>query len=204
MDSPEYQTLIDRDCYQKLLVCVELSPDDIVAQLRPTGILAPGNLAFLSNPLTSKDQKARELVDVVLKQVIISSKVFHTFVLALQAAGPWTRAIVSKLKNKHSSLSVSTLNATQVDAGSRSLENTGNSSQAIASSVVSHSDPDSGDTSSPQQVGPIDGDANVLEPVLSQQADGSSSSGHVEDIPEHVKNEHDTQHCETIASHSGE
>ena len=106
MDSPEYKTLTQ--CYPRLSICVRLSPNGIVTQLRPSGILTPEDLSFLDNPHISKNQKAQRILHVALTQVEIDPRVFRTFVLALEAAGSWTSAIVSELNNLCTSLSTTT------------------------------------------------------------------------------------------------
>ena len=84
--------------YPKLITCFKQSPNDIADQLRPLGILAPGDLEFLTNPQNNNDQKARRIVDVVMNHTQTDPQVFHKFVSALKAAGTWTKKIVSELK----------------------------------------------------------------------------------------------------------
>ena len=107
MDSPEYKTLTQ--CYPRLFTCVQQSPNDIVTQLRPSGILAPEDLSFLDNPLSNKNQKAQRILHVALTQVEIDPGVFRTFVSALEAAGSWTKTIVSELNNLCTSLSTTSM-----------------------------------------------------------------------------------------------
>ena len=97
MDAPEYKTLTN--CSSRLASCIQQSPNDIVLQLRPSGILAPGDLSYFDNPHHNNDQKAQKIVEVVLNQVKINSRVFPAFVFALEAAGPWTGTVVSELKD---------------------------------------------------------------------------------------------------------
>ena len=106
MDSPEYKTLTQ--CSPRLSICLKQSPNDVVTQLRSSGILAPGDLSFLNNPQNSNDQKAQRILDAVLTQVEIDPGVFRTFVSALEAAGSWTSAIVSDLNHLCPSLSTTT------------------------------------------------------------------------------------------------
>ena len=103
LDSPEYKTLTQ--CYPKLFTCVKQSPSDIVAQLRPSGILAPGDLSFLYNSQKSNDEKAQKIIDAVINQVEINPRVFRIFVSALKTAGSWTKTIVLELNNLCISLS---------------------------------------------------------------------------------------------------
>ena len=65
LDSPEYKALIQ--CYPRLSTFVQQSPSDIVAQLLPSGILAPGDLSFLNNSKNSNDKKAQKIIDTVLR-----------------------------------------------------------------------------------------------------------------------------------------
>ena len=99
MDSPEYKALTQ--CYLTLEVCIQQSPDDVTSHLRASGILAPGDILFLSNPQHNDDEKARKILNAVLNQVKIDSKVFHKFVSAMKAAGPWTSSAVELLEQAH-------------------------------------------------------------------------------------------------------
>ena len=54
----EYEAL--EQSYDKLIACLEQSPNDVVDKLKPSGILAPGDLSFLSNQNHDKDEKARK------------------------------------------------------------------------------------------------------------------------------------------------
>ena len=81
MDSSEYKTM--SHFYPKMIVCFKQSPNDIADQMRPLGILAPGDLEFLNNPHHNNDQKARKIVDVVMNHIQDDSQVFHKFVSAL-------------------------------------------------------------------------------------------------------------------------
>ena len=113
MDSSEYKTLTQ--CYPRLSTCVQQSPSDIVAQLRPSGILAPGDLSFLDNPQNSNVKKAQKIIDVVLNQVKINPREFYTFVSALEAAGSWTNTIVSELNDLCTVLISGTASTTQTN-----------------------------------------------------------------------------------------
>ena len=97
MDTPEYKTLTK--CSPRLASCIQQSPNDIVVQLSPSGILAPGDLSYLDNPNHNRDQKAQKIVEVVLNQVMLNSRVYPAFVFALEAAGSWTGTVVSELKD---------------------------------------------------------------------------------------------------------
>ena len=99
MDTPEYKTLTK--CYTRLSSCIQQSPDGVVVQLRPSGILAPGDLSYLENSYHNNDKKAQKIVDVVLNQVKINSRVFPAFVFALEAAGSWTTTVVGELKDMY-------------------------------------------------------------------------------------------------------
>ena len=111
MESPEYEAL--NQCSTTLFSCIQQSPSDIVDKLKPPGLLAPGVLSFLGNPIHDDSEKARKIIDVMIKQVEIDSQVFHIFVKALKAAGPWTKGAVTKLENKHKTLLSSTSQAEQ-------------------------------------------------------------------------------------------
>ena len=97
MDSPEYKAL--NQCSPTLAVCIQQSPDDVTPHLRSSGILAPGDLSFLSNPQHNNDEKARKILDVVLNQVQVDPRVFHKFVSAMKAAGSWTNSAVELLEH---------------------------------------------------------------------------------------------------------
>ena len=99
MDTHEYKTLTK--CSSRLASCIQQSPNDIVVQLRPSGILAPEDVSYFDNPHHNNDQKAQKIVEVVLNQVKINSQVFSAFVLALEAAGSWTKTVVSELKDMY-------------------------------------------------------------------------------------------------------
>ena len=91
--------------YPELSNCLKQSPRDIATQLRPSGILATGDLEFLSNPHNNCDEKAeripRRILGVVMNQVKSDPHVYHTFMKALKAAGDWTKTVVTKLaRNK--------------------------------------------------------------------------------------------------------
>ena len=106
MESPEYEAL--NQCSATLLDCIQQSPSDIADKLKPSGSLAPGVLSFLSNQKHDDNEKARKIIDVMTKQVIIDSQVFHIFVSAMKAAGPWTKGAVNTLENKYNTLLAST------------------------------------------------------------------------------------------------
>ena len=103
MDSsgPEYKTI--EQCFPKLVSCLRQSPDDVVIQLRPLGIFAPTTLEFLENPHNENTKKVQKIIDVVKNQTETDPNVFHKFVEALKAAGPWTRSIVSELEKTYNS-----------------------------------------------------------------------------------------------------
>ena len=109
--SPEYKALIQ--CSATLFDCIQQSPSDIVDRLKPSGKLAPGVLAFLSNPKHNDDEKARKIIDVMTKQVKIHSQVFHIFVTAMKTAGSWTEEAVNILENKYKTLLASTSHSEQ-------------------------------------------------------------------------------------------
>ena len=106
MESPEYKAL--NQCSTTLLSCIRQSPNDIVDMLKPSGLLAPGVLSFLSNPKHDNDEKARKIIEVMSDQVKIDSQVLHTFVTAMKAAGQWTKPTVNILENKYQTLLAST------------------------------------------------------------------------------------------------
>ena len=84
-----------------LIKCFEQSPDDITDQLRPLGILAPGNLKALENPYHNKDEKARIIYEAVHTQVQTDPQVFHKFVFAIRNAGQWTKIVVDQLEDAY-------------------------------------------------------------------------------------------------------
>ena len=95
-ESQEYRAVLQ--CYPRLVDCVKQSPTDLAVQLRPSGILADTDWEFLTNPQHSNKQQAVRIVDVVLNQIKTNPQHFLTFVLALEATGSWTKAIVGELK----------------------------------------------------------------------------------------------------------
>ena len=106
MESPEYEAL--NQCFATLFSCIQQSPSDIADKLKPSRLLAPGVLSFLGNPKHDDSEKARKIIDVMTKQVEIDSQVFHIFVEAMKAAGPWTKGAVNVLENKYKTLLAST------------------------------------------------------------------------------------------------
>ena len=116
MESPEYEAL--NQCSTTLLDCIQQSPSDIVDKLKPSGLLAPGVLSFLGNPKHDDSEKAKKIIDVMTKQVKFDSQVFHIFVSAMKAAGPWTEGAVNILENKYKALQTSTSHSEQpTDSG---------------------------------------------------------------------------------------
>ena len=99
MDSPEYKTLVQ--CYPTLVSCIGQSPNDIAVQLIPSGILAPRDVQYLSNPSIADDEKARRLLGIVVNQINTDPQVYYTFIAALKDAGDWTRTLVSLLERAH-------------------------------------------------------------------------------------------------------
>ena len=99
MDSPEYKAM--RQFYPQLISCVKQSPNDIadhLVPLVPVGVLAPGDLDLLSNSQIRSDEKARKIINVVMNHVQNDPQEFHKFVSALEAAGTWTKKMISKLE----------------------------------------------------------------------------------------------------------
>ena len=142
MDTPEYKMLTS--CFPRLASCIQQSPNDIVLQLRPSGILATGDLAYLGNPHHNNDQKAQKIVEIVLHQVKINSRVFPAFVFALEAAGSWTGTVVSELKDLYRvpSRCLESSCPNRVDKSTSttlSLEHRGNSSQDQATQTADSS-----------------------------------------------------------------
>ena len=99
MDSPEYKTLTQ--CYPVLISHIGQAPYDIAAYLIPSGILAPPDLHYISNPSIPHIEKASRLLDIVLNQVQIDPQVYHSFITALKSAGSWTKALVSELESTY-------------------------------------------------------------------------------------------------------
>ena len=102
MESPEYKTL--NNCYSILVSSIQQSPSSMADQLRPFGVLAPEDLAFLDNcHYRIKDQKARKIVDAILLQVERDPlTVFQSFIGVLEAAH-WTKTVITKLKQEYRS-----------------------------------------------------------------------------------------------------
>ena len=96
---PEYKTI--KQCYPKLVKCLQQSPEDVVIWLLPLDILAPGDIKFLKNAHNDDDKKAQRIADIVMNQTEADPNVFHKFVEALKAAGPWTRSTVSVLEKTY-------------------------------------------------------------------------------------------------------
>ena len=105
-DSPEYRTLTQ--CYPTLVTCLQQSPNDIADRLRPFGIFAHEDWLFLTHESKDRDQKARRIIDVVILQVKLNPQVAHTFRLALEGAGTWTKAAVSELETTYNSFTKGT------------------------------------------------------------------------------------------------
>ena len=128
--SPEYEAL--SQCSTTLLNCIQQSPSD---KLKPSGLLAPGVLSFLGNPKHDDNEKARKIIDVMIKQVEIDSQVFHTFLSALKSAGQWTKGAVNILENKYKPLLASTSQVAEQassDGKQLSLDGSGSTTQAQA------------------------------------------------------------------------
>ena len=101
MESPEYKTL--NNCYSTLVSSIQQSPSSIADHLRPFGVLAPEDLAFLDNCHYHNDQKARKIVDAILLQVQRDPlTVFQSFIGVLEAAH-WTKTVITKLKKEYRS-----------------------------------------------------------------------------------------------------
>ena len=118
MDSLEYRTL--NDCYATTVTGLSQSPNDIAIQIRPSGVLAQGDIAFLSNPQNDNHTKAVKIMDIVMIPVQSNPQVYAMFKSALQRAGPWTANIISTLEETHANL---------VTTSSTSLRSNENSSQ---------------------------------------------------------------------------
>ena len=91
-------------CYPVLVDCLQQSPNDIAMQLRPSGILAQTNIAFLKNPQKDDRVKAETIVDIVILQAKNDPGMYDKFIEALKAAGDWTRAATTELKQTYTSL----------------------------------------------------------------------------------------------------
>ena len=101
MDSREYRAL--NQCYPRLVSCLKQSPNDLLDQMIPFGILAEADRCFVNNPQHNNDEKARKIVDAVHSQVKGDTGVFQSFIEAMKAAGPWTRTTVNMLEQSLSS-----------------------------------------------------------------------------------------------------
>ena len=111
MDSPEHITL--NTCYAAIVTGLSQSPNDIVTHIRSSGILAPGDIAFLSNPQNDNNMKAEKIINIVMIQVQTNPGVYDIFKLALERAGQWTASIVSILEETRTQLD----NATTTSEG---------------------------------------------------------------------------------------
>ena len=96
-ESQEYNAVVQ--LYPGLVNCIKQSPTDLAVQLRPSGILADTDWEFLKIPQHSNLDKAVRIVDVMLNQIKANPQSFLVLVSALEAAGPWTKAIVGELKH---------------------------------------------------------------------------------------------------------
>ena len=94
-ESQEYSAVFQ--LYARLVDSIKQSPTDLAVQLRPSGILAPTDWGFLTNPQHSNIEKAVRIVDIMLNQIKANPQSFSVLVSALRAAGPWTKAIVDEL-----------------------------------------------------------------------------------------------------------
>ena len=101
MDSPEPEYKTIEQCYPKLVSCLQQSPNDVVNQLVPLGILAQEDINFLGNPHHEKIEKAQRIVYIAMTQIKNDSDKFQEFVKALKAAGSWTRSVVLELEKKY-------------------------------------------------------------------------------------------------------
>ena len=153
--NPEHNILTKS--YPKLVICIKQSPTDVAVQLKPYGILSDRDWAFATNPQHEDDLKAIRIVDVVVNQVKINPGLFHTFVSALEAAGPWTKTTVTELMSsepslhRHVSHSITpSLSISQNDDST--LQCTSSTNQASASLLPPHSYSDSQSARSLYQV----------------------------------------------------
>ena len=103
MDSLEYKTI--EKCYSSLVHSIRQSPQDLAINLRPLGILAPGDVSTLNSKNSSDAEKARKIVDIILIQVKTNPQVYYEFIEAMRASGDWTKNAVSELEKMHTSLS---------------------------------------------------------------------------------------------------
>ena len=101
MDSPEPEYKTIEQCYPKLVSCLQQSPNDVVNQLVPLGILAQEDINFLGNPHHEKIEKAQRIVCIAMTQIKNDSDKFQEFVKALKAAGSWTKSVVLELEKKY-------------------------------------------------------------------------------------------------------
>ena len=102
MDSPEHRALTQ--CYSKLCSCIQQSPTDVAARLKPYKILASGDWAFITSSQSNNEKKALRIVDAVLNQVQLDSQVFCKFVSALEVTGSWTKKVVCELQYMYTAL----------------------------------------------------------------------------------------------------
>ena len=98
----EYKAL--EKCYSTLVSNLQQSPSDIVVKLRPSGILANKDLAFLNNQYKDNDEKAIRIMNVMMNQVKNDPRVYSVFIKALKDAGGWTKAAITELEQTYTSL----------------------------------------------------------------------------------------------------
>lgn len=129
MDSPEYRAL--NDCYATTVTGLTQSPNDVVIQIRPSGILAPGDIGFLSNPHHDDRTKALRIMEVVMIQVKSNGpQVYDIFISALQQAGSWTANIISTLEKTRANLVTTSITSTTLRSNESSSQ-TGRSTQLL-------------------------------------------------------------------------
>ena len=105
MESPnEYDVLTT--CYPTLVSCLQLSPNSVVDQLIPLGILPANNVYQIQNQNLDNIAKARMIVNVVLYCVQKDRSVFKSFIKAMRASGKWTETAVNELEKTASSLKI--------------------------------------------------------------------------------------------------
>ena len=124
---PEYETI--KQCYPKLVRCLQQSPEDVEIWLIPLDILAPGDVEFLKNAHNNDDKKAQRIADIVMNQTEADPNVFHKFVKALKDAGPWTRNTVPVLEKTYDSFTNKSL---------KNQENSSSQTQTTLTPLQSH------------------------------------------------------------------
>ena len=87
--------------YPAILKGLKVDPKAVVAQLKPSGILADSVLDYVQNDNHGAGDKAGKILDAVILQVQINSQVIHVFIKALRdTENPGIQACADLLKRE--------------------------------------------------------------------------------------------------------